>query len=80
MHVASLRPLDLNSQGCQSVSLACGNNDQLQLGTDRCTQNCVPAEPDPPLHVAHAMHNQMPFRNKPVSGFVGKDQGLGDDR
>jgi len=67
-------------QGRQSIGLACSNNDRPRSGTDRCTRNCVPAEPDPPLHVACAMRDQMPFHNKPVSGFVGKDQGLGDDR
>ena len=38
------------------------------------------AELDPPLHVACATCNTMPFHNEPVSGVVGKDQGLGNDR
>jgi len=67
-------------QGRKSIGPAQHHNDRSQSSADSCTQGRVSTEPDPSLHVAHATRDQNTFRNRPVSGTVGKDQTLGDNR
>ena len=68
------------SQECQSIGLAHNHNDQLWSGADSGAQDCVLAELDLSLCVAHAICNLEPFHKNLICQIVGKDQGLGDNR